>query len=165
MAGANSAKLLVNNPAATTLSNANLFLKVINISGTVVAEIPSQVTLPPGPTYTTVNFNTSSFNPSYNAAEDYIVMAFLTDYQGNILDTAGRPLSSFQVDPLPQLAADNATLTWNFRAVSQGTIVKYPIMLANTGFGRLYTYLPLGNGLRLNRASSTVGAAVSVIMN
>lgn len=95
-AGANSAQLLVNNPSATTLHNAHLFLEVINISGTVVAEVPTQVTLPPGPTATAVTFNTSSFTPAYVPADDYIVMAFLTDYQGNILDTAGLPLSSFR---------------------------------------------------------------------
>jgi hypothetical protein len=158
--GINSATLLVNNPSAKTLQNARLFLEVINISGTVVSEVPTQVNLPPGPTAVPVSFNTGSFNPAYRAADDYIVMAFLTDYQGNILDTAGRPLSSFQVDPLPTLAADDTTLSWDIGTVTQGTLLKHPLALANTGFGRLYTYIPPTSGLALNTVGSrTIGAA------
>jgi hypothetical protein len=158
--GINSATLLVNNPSAKTLQNARLFLEVINISGTVVSEVPTQVNLPPGPTSVPVSFNTSAFNPAYRLADDYIVMAFLTDYQGNILDTAGRPLSSFQVDPLPELAADDTTLSWNIGTVTQGTLLKHALALANTGFGRLYTYIPPTSGLALNTVGSrTVGAA------
>ena len=158
--GVNSATLLVNNPSAKTLQNAHLFLEVINISGTVVSEVPTQVNLPPGPTAVPVSFNTSAFSPAYVPADDYIVMAFLTDYQGNILDTAGRPLSSFQVDPLPELAADDTTLSWNIGTVTQGTLLKHALALANTGFGRLYTYIPPTSGLALNTVGSrTVGAA------
>ena len=158
--GVNSATLLVNNPSDKTLQNARLFLEVINISGTVVAEVPTQVNLPPGPTAVPVSFNTSAFSPAYVPADDYIVMAFLTDYQGNILDTAGRPLSSFQVDPLPELAADDTTLSWNIGTVTQGTLLKHALALANTGFGRLYTYIPPTSGLALNTVGSrTVGAA------
>ena len=139
---------------------AHLFLEVINISGTVVAEVPTQVTLPPGPTAVPVSFNTNSFSPAYIPADDYIVMAFLTDYQGNILDTAGRPLSSFQADPLPTLAVDDTTLSWNFGTLVQGALLKHPLALANTGFGRLYTYVPPASGLALNTLGSrTVGAA------
>ena len=158
--GVNSATLLVNNPSDKTLQNAHLFLEVINISGTVVAEVPTQVNLPPGPKAVPVSFNTGAFSPAYLPADDYIVMAFLTDYQGNILDTAGRPLSSFQVDPLPTLSADDSTLTWDIGTVTQGTLLKHDLALANTGFGRLYTYIPPSSGLALHMVGSrTVGAA------
>ena len=111
------------------------------MTGTVVSEVPTQVNLPPGPTYTPVNWNSSSFSPPYNPQEDYIVMAFLTDYQGNILDTAGRPLSSFQADPLPKLAYDPAALTWNFGTVPQGTLLKRPLGLGQHRF-RCPLHLP-----------------------
>ncbi|MCB0052561.1 MAG: hypothetical protein KDE24_23795, partial [Caldilinea sp.] len=104
-------------------------------------------------------FNTGSFSPAYDASQDYIVMAFLTDYQGNILDTAGRPLSSFQVDPLPKVAVDAATLTWNFGTVAQGALLKHRPALANVGYGRLYTYLTPTPGLSLAARSDVVGAA------
>lgn len=120
-AGSNSVDLLVNNPSSKSLVDAHLFLEFINISGTVVSEVPTQVTLPPGPTYTTVSFNSADFAPAFEADEDYIVMAFLTDYEGNILDTAGRPLSSFQADPLPTFALNETDLTWNF-----GTLAPWP---------------------------------------
>jgi len=152
--------LLVNNPSPQTVQNAHLFLEMINISGTVVAEIPTEVTLPPGPISTVVSFNTALFDPPYQPDEDYIVMAFLTDYQGNILDTAGRPLSSFQVDPQPNLVVNDAALTWNFGALPQGAIAKHPLTIANTGYGRLYTYFPTTAGITLNQvAAQTIGAA------
>ncbi|MCL4864135.1 MAG: hypothetical protein KJZ93_32300, partial [Caldilineaceae bacterium] len=156
--GENRVDLLVNNPADKTLHNAHLFLEFINISGTVVLEVPTQVTIPPCPKRVPVSFNSSAFSPPYNAGEDYIVLAFLTDYQGNILDTAGRPLSSFQADPLPAVAM--ASQSWNFGSVSQGTLLKYPVQIANTGFGRLYTYIRPLPGMALRSAGSrTVGAA------
>ena len=86
-------------------------------------------------------------------------MAFLTDYQGNIIDTTGRPLSSFQADPLPKLAYDPATLTWNFGTVPQGTLIKQPLALANTGFGGLSFYLGPAPGLSLSRRAEQVGGA------
>ena len=46
-----------------TLPNAHLFLEFIDISGTVVSEVPTQVTLPPGPTYTPVTFASTGFSP------------------------------------------------------------------------------------------------------
>lgn len=156
-AGSNGVNLLVNNPAATSLANAHLFLEFVNITGTVVSEVPLTVTLPPGPTYTPITFNSSAFNPPFVLDDDYIVMAFLTDYQGNILDTAGRPLSSFQEDPLPKLTGD--AVTWNIGTVAQGSLVKTGLPLANTGFGVLYTYLDTTPGLSLNRNARTVGAA------
>jgi len=48
--GATSTSLLVNNPSETTVTDAHVFLEFINISGTVVSEVSTQVTLPPGPT-------------------------------------------------------------------------------------------------------------------
>ncbi len=155
--GVNSVDLLVNNPTATTLQNAHLILELINITGTVTAQISQTVTLLPGPTYTTLQFDTGAFNPPYNPDEEYIVLAFLTDYQGNILDTAGRPLSSFQEDPLPVL--EGTTPIWNFGTVAQGSLLKKRLALANTGYNVLYTYLEPTPGLRLQRAARTVGAA------
>jgi len=91
------------------------------------------VTLPAGPTVQPVTFNLSTFNPPYTPDEDHIVMAFLTDYQGNLLDTAGRPLSSFQEDPRPAFAMAAADATWDFGPAAQGTLLKRSFSVANTG--------------------------------
>jgi hypothetical protein len=158
--GANSLRLLVNNPSSASLENAHLFLELINISGTVVSEVATQVNLPPGPTYSPITFNTNTFTPPYNAAEDYIVLAFLTDYQGNILDTAGRPLSSFQIDPLPKLASAESELVWNFGTAPRGALLRYALQLGNTGAGRLYAYVSPAPGLQLESiGGQTIGAA------
>jgi len=159
-AGGNSVKLLVNNPSSQSLKNANLFLEFIDLAGAVVSEVSTQLTLSPGPTYTTMNFDTTTFDPAFDADQDYIVMAFLTDYQGNILDTIGRPLSSFQVDPLPELASEDTLLTWDFGTLAQGTLAKYALPLANAGYGRLYSYLSSVTGFTLaQNGNKTIGAA------
>ncbi len=158
--GANATDLLINNPAAITLTDAHLFLEFIDPAGTVVHEATSQATLPPGPSYVTVNWDSASFTPAYDNSQDYIVLAFLTDYAGNILDTGGRPLSSFQADPLPTLVTDDAALTWDFGAVAQGALLRHRLSMANTGFGPLYTFVDAGGTLALSQAGQrTVGAA------
>ncbi len=160
--GANATDLLVNNPSATQLTNANLFLEFIDPQGTVVLEASAQADLPPGPSYVTVNWDSASFDPAYDAAQDYIVLAFLTDYEGNILDTGGRPLSSFQADPLPQLVADDASLTWDFGTVAQGALLRHRLSLANTGFGKLNTYIKSDqSALAVTSTGHTLEAAQS----
>ncbi len=125
------------NPTETALSDAHLFLEFVNITGTVVSEVSSRhaVTLPPGPTTSPVAWDTADFDPAYSADEDYIVMAFWTDYQGNILDTAGRPLSSFQEDPAPAFAMATADEIWDFGTAQQGTLLKRQFALASVGYG------------------------------
>ena len=146
--GTNTVNLVVNNPTDKTLIDARLFLEFINISGTVVSEVPMVVTLPPGPTIQPVTFDVSTFNPSYNPAEDYIVMAFWTDYQGNILDTAARPLSSFQADPRPASAMQENEV-WDFGTVAKGTLLRRTIALGNTGFMGLLAHIRSIPGLSI----------------
>jgi PKD repeat protein len=144
--GVNTVNLVVNNPTDRTLTDAHLFLEFVNISGTLVSEVPVTVTLPPGPTVQPVTFDVSRFTPPYQADQDYIVMAFWTDYQGNILDTAARPLSSFQADPRPAFVADEGSLLWDFGTVRQGTLLKRRFSLANTGFLDLKAMLVSSGG-------------------
>jgi len=51
-----------------------------------------------------MNWDSGEFSPTFDSSIDYIVLAFITDSEGNILDVIGRPLSSFQTDPRPTLA-------------------------------------------------------------
>ncbi|MGB5051468.1 MAG: CARDB domain-containing protein [Caldilineaceae bacterium] len=153
--GAASTRLLVNNPSETALTGAHVFLEFINISGTVVSEVTTQVNLPPGPTTAEVAWDSAGFSPAYNADEDYIVMAFLTDYEGNILDTAGRPLSSFQDDPRPAAALDNGAQVWDFGAAQQGTLIEHPFALASVGYLDLLAYLGNAPGLSVDGPAAT----------
>lgn len=153
--GATSTRLLVNNPSETQLTGANVFLEFINISGTVVSEVTTQVNLPPGPTTAEVAWDAAAFNPAYSADEDYIVMAFLTDHEGNILDTAGRPLSSFQDDPRPAAALDNGAQVWDFGAAQQGTLIEHPFALASVGYLDLLAYLGNAPGLSVDGPAAT----------
>ncbi len=153
--GPTSTSLLVNNPSETTVTDAHVFLEFINISGTVVSEVSTQVTLPPGPTTASIAWDSVAFDPAYRADEDYIVMAFLTDYQGNILDTAGRPLSSFQDDPRPAAALDNGAQVWDFGTAQQGTLLEHPFALASVGYLDLLAYLGNAPGLSVDGPAAT----------
>ena len=146
-AGANTTNLVVNNPTDTTLTNAHLFLEFVDITGTVTSEVPVTTNLPPGPNVVPVDWSTASFSPAYDPAQDYIVMAFLTDYQGNILDTAARPLSSFQDDPKPAFAMASADETWDFGTAQQGTLLQRTFTLGSVGYMDLLTYLGTTTGM------------------
>ncbi|MEA3309759.1 MAG: thrombospondin type 3 repeat-containing protein [Chloroflexota bacterium] len=139
--GAYTTTVVVNWPADVTLEDAHLFLEFVNITGTVAAEVPVTVTIEPGPTVAPVEWSTAVFSPTFAPDEDYIVMVFWTDWQGNIIDTAARPLSSFQADPKPAFAMDDADATWDFGAATQGTVLKRTFTFANTGFLDLLTYV------------------------
>jgi hypothetical protein len=152
--GVNTVNLVVNNPTDRTLTDAHLFLEFVNISGTVVSEVPVTVTLPAGPTVQPVTFDVSRFTPPYQADQDYIVMAFWTDYQGNILDTAARPLSSFQADPRPAFAMREADEVWDFGTVAQGTLLRRTIALGSVGFMDLLTHIGSVPGLSISATGS-----------
>jgi len=158
--GLNTTNLVVNNPTGVPLSNAHLFLEFINISGTVASEVPMTVTLPAGPSVVPVTWDAGTFSPTFQTDEDYIVMAFWTDWQGNILDTAARPLSSFQVDPKPTLEMSSAATTWDFGEAPQGTVLKRTFDLANTGYLNLLSYVNAPAGMTLSKQGSrSVGPA------
>lgn len=152
--GAQSVTLVINNPSGVTLTNAHVFVEFVNISGTVAAEFPATVTLPAGPGIVAVNWNTAVFSPAFQSGEDYIVMAFFTDYQGNILDTGGRPLSSFQQDPKPVFAMGSADQIWNFGTAAQGTLLKRIFTFGNVGLLDLLTYVNGVPGLSLSQTGS-----------
>ena len=158
--GTYTTNVVVNWPIETTLEDAHLFLEFVNISGTVTAEFPVTVTLEPGPTVVPVQWSTDVFSPTFQPDEDYIVMVFWTDWEGNIIDTAARPLSSFQADPKPVFAMADADATWDFGSVPQGTILKRTFTFANTGLLDLLTYVSAPPEMSLSQqGSQRVGPA------
>ncbi|MBU1750130.1 MAG: hypothetical protein KKA73_20795, partial [Chloroflexi bacterium] len=152
--GLNTTDVVVNNPTAQTLTDAHLFLEFVDISGTVACEVPVTATLPAGPSVVPVAWNTSVFSPAFQSDQDYIVMAFWTDYQGNILDVGARPLSSFQADPKPVFAMADADATWDFGTAAQGSVLKRTFAFANTGYLDLLTYVSAPLGVSLSQTGS-----------
>ncbi len=146
----NTTTLVAQVPTSVHLAEAHLFLEFIDPDGVVVREEARTVSLEPGPNVVDVTWNPADFNPAYNPAQDYIVMAFYTDWQGNILDTAARPLSSFQADPKPAFAFDAGNTTWDFGAVPQGQKLEYTFTLANTGQMPLKAAV-IGSGARTDQ--------------
>ena len=114
--GTHTTDMVLSWPVEATLEDAHLYMEIVNITGTVTSQISVTVDVPPGPSVIPMTWNTDNFSPTVQTDEDYVMMVFWTDYQGNILDTAARPLSSFHEDPLAEASAtmevDVGTLRW-----------------------------------------------------
>ncbi len=145
--GSYSTDVVVNWPIAVTLSQAHLFLEFVDITGTVAAEFPVTTTVEPGPNVVPVGWSTDVFSPAFQAENDYIVMAFWTDWEGNIIDVAARPLSSFQEDPAPAFDMAVADETWDFHTAAQGTVMQRQFALASVGFMDLLAYVGEAEGI------------------
>jgi hypothetical protein len=152
--GSNITKVVVDNPTQKTIQDGNIFLEFIDPEGTVVLEAPVSQDFQSGPNIIDIAWDTAGFIPAYDSDQDYIVMAFWTDYEGNILDVSGRPLSSFQADPTPEFAMTPADETWDFGTAAQGTILKREFSFANTGERTLLTYVDAPAGLLVSQTGS-----------
>lgn len=131
--GANTARMIVNNTTPFTVTSSHLYLEFINEDGTVALRVPVTATLPAGPSVVPVAWSTAAFSPAFSSTQDYNVLAFWTDWQGNIIGTAGRPLSSFQADPRPAFEADRPQGTWDLGTMYQGQTYYRTLTVANTG--------------------------------
>ena len=133
-AGANTTDLVVNNPTGQTLDGRAPLPGVHRPGRRGGARSQRHADAwPPGRAWCrSPGTRPASARPT-TPGKDYIVMAFWTDYQGNILDTAGRPLSSFQEDPKPAFAMSAADETWDFGTAPQGSMLKRTFTFANTG--------------------------------
>ena len=149
----NTTNFVFNSPHPAAIQGAHLYLDFVS-NGTLVAHMPYTLTLQPGPTVYPVSWSTSAFSQTYDPDADNILIAFWTDAQGNIIDSAARPLSSFQADPKPAFAMDETTLTWDFNSAPQDVLLKWPLIFANTGFLDLLTYASMPPGIRLSAPSS-----------
>jgi hypothetical protein len=152
--GSNTTKVVVDNPTEKTIQDGHVFLEFIDPEGTVALEVPVTQDFESGPNIIEIAWDTAGFIPAYDPEQDYIVMAFWTDYEGNILDASGRPLSSFQADPQPKFAITPADETWDFGSAAQGTILKREFSFANTGERTLLTYVDAPAGLLVSQTGS-----------
>lgn len=152
--GNNITKVVVDNPTEKTIQDGNVFLEFVDPEGTLVLEVAMMQNFQSGPNIVEIGWDTTDFVPAYDPNQDYNVMAFWTDYEGNILDASGRPLSSFQTDPTPEFAMTPADESWDFGTASQGTILKREFSFANTGERTLLTYVDAPPGLLVSQTGS-----------
>lgn len=127
----NTVNLVANSPHPLPVNNGHLVVDFVDDEGTVVYERVYTQTLQSGPNVLPVDFHVSSFDPAYQPGEEYLLMAFFTDAQGNIIDSHGRLLSTFAADPHPIL--NTAPAAWNFVTVVQGDLPQRTISIVNTG--------------------------------
>ncbi len=157
---ANEANFIINAPHTEAITDAHLFVEYIDSAGNVDQEDVYTMTLATGPTVIPVTIsNTFMISPT-----EYIILAFWTDSQGNIIDSSARPLASFGPDPLPQAALsttgwligtpvsnEGPINPWNFGAVQAGTLLHADLVLANTGLASLrYALTGMGSELAVS---------------
>jgi len=151
--GTNITNLIVNNPHPATIENGHLYVNFVS-DGQLVAELPFTLTIPAGPTVFPVNWSTSVFSETYDSEADNILIAFWTDSEGNIIDSAARPLNTFAVDPSATLETGAPNVSWDFGTARQGTVLKRSFDLANTGYLDLLTYVNAPTGVTLSQQGS-----------
>ena len=160
--GAGQARFVINAPHATPITGGKLFVEYIDANGTVAHEDTFSQDFPSGPTVVPVTVDLNTY-----PANQYILLAFLTDSQGNIIDSSARPLASFGPDPLPEasltvsdweigaLGVVDLPNPWNFGAVAPGTTLHATLNLANTGLGDLrYSLTGAGSGVTVTGGNS-----------
>ncbi len=150
--GANTTNFVFNSPDAASVQGAHLYVDFVS-NGALVSHLPYTLTLPAGPSVYAVSWATSQFSQTYNANDDNILIAHWTDSEGNIIDSAARPLNTFASDPVPAFAMANGDTTWNFGTVTQGEQLQHTFTFASTGSLQLLSYL--GNTAGLSVAGAT----------
>ncbi|MBK9092762.1 MAG: hypothetical protein IPM84_08285, partial [Anaerolineae bacterium] len=119
----NTTNLVVNSPHPATIQNGHLYVDFIADGTVVLHQEHTLPAIPPGPTVFPVIWATSAFTQTYDPAADNILLAHWTDSEGNIIDSAARPLNSFAADPTPTFAMAAADETWDFGTVAQGAVI------------------------------------------
>lgn len=149
----NTTHLVVNSPHPATIQDGHLYVDFV-ADGDLVGHQEHTLDIPPGPTVFPVIWSTSTFTQTYDPAADNILLAHWTDSEGNIVDSAARPLNTFAADPKPALAIAAADEMWDFGASAQGTVLKRSFTLANTGQLDLLTYVSAPAGLSVSQTGS-----------
>lgn len=153
--GANTTDFVLYSPDAKTIEGAKLYLDFVS-DGKLVKEFVQTFNQETGPTMRTATWSTADFNNDYNPNGDNILLAFWTDAQDNIIDSAARPFDTLQDDPTAVLVLDSADLTWDFDTAAQGAIVKKSITIGNTGRSILYVRPASETGLSMSPAALAV---------
>ena len=152
-AGDNPVNVVASSPDATTIRTGKLVVNVVDDAGTVVKElnVPPR-DFPRGPSVVPVMIKTGEFNPAYQAGKEYSVLAFWTDYEGNVLDTRGRLASTFANDPLATLNVTDTSQ--DFGSVVQGELVRRSFRLVNTGLNVMRLAADAGTDTTLGVSNS-----------
>jgi hypothetical protein len=152
-AGVNTTNLVINNPHPALIVGCHLHLNFVS-DGKLVLEKSFTLDIPAGPTVFAADWSATEFSADYNPTGDNLLIAFWTDSENNIIDSAARPFNSFAADPTPTFVMVDANVTWNFGTAAQGTLLKRSFTFANTGSLDLLTYVSAPAGLTVSQTGS-----------
>ncbi len=139
-AGANTAYLVFNNPAAQAITDANLYAEFATPDGTVAKEyVLTNQTLLPGPNVVTLAWDTADFSPAFDPTADYHILVFAADRQGTIFENTVKGMDQVGKDRLPTAVLPQED--WNFGTAQQGTLLRHTLAVANTGYRDMLTFV------------------------
>lgn len=154
--GLNTTNFIINSPHPEPLENAHLYLNFV-ADGELVAEMPYTMTLPNRPNGHSCPMVNRHLFANLRCGSSSILIAFWTNAQNNIIDSAARPLNTLQNDPTA--TASITTTAWDFGTLTQGETAQTQIAVANNGFASLLDGVVVnGDGLT---AASTGNHTVS----
>ncbi|MBN2502051.1 MAG: hypothetical protein JXB38_14810, partial [Anaerolineales bacterium] len=153
--GNNTTEFILNSLHPSPIEDGHLYLNFV-ADGELVAELPYTMTLQPGPTIQSVDWSTAIFSRTFDASADNLLIAFWTDAQDNIIDSAARPLDTLQEDPTAVAALSTGAL--NLGNIIQGTLIEREITIANPSFVPLRVYAS-GNDASFASPNMTVDPA------
>ncbi|NJL54978.1 hypothetical protein HC928_07170 [bacterium] len=128
---ANTLEMVFNNPLDKPIESANLILNFITEAGENVLQQGLKQDLAPGPNVVSIEWNTSDFDPPYDADTKYKVLGFVSDISGIVIDTDLIYIP--EIGELPLADFNAAEVDWNFGTVKQGAILGHVVTIANTG--------------------------------
>ena len=149
----NTTNLVVNNPHPETVQDGHLYLNFVS-DGELVLEKSYTLDIPAGPTVFPTEWYTTEFSADYNPDGDNILIAFWTDSENNIIDSAARPLDTFAEDPKPAFAMREADEVWDFGTAAQGTLLRRTIAVGSVGFMDLLAHVGSVPGLSISGQGS-----------
>ena len=145
---ANTTNLVVNNPHPATIQDGQLHLNFVS-DGTLVLEQSYTLDIPAGPTVFPAEWSVSEFSNDYIPDGDNILIAFWTDSENNIIDSAARPFNTFATDPEPASDMREEDDAWDFGTAAQGTLLRRTIAIGSVGYTELLAYIGAAPGLTI----------------
>lgn len=139
----NQVVLVFFNPQDEPIVNGKIVIQYgQSLTGDVVATHEINATFEPGPNLFVDTWNTSEFIPAYDPTLAYKVKAIAMDCGGVGIDVAVSLFKKLGDSKPARVSVNNET--WNFGNINKGEIIQTDLVVANTGFSKLWTWAGLG---------------------
>lgn len=151
--GDNQISLTLVNPRDETITNGQLLIAYAESeTGEIVAGHQIDSSFFPGPNVFFDTFNTSEFSPSYDTNKEYKVKVLALDNQGIVVDIAYSQLKALGNSKPAKISLN--FYDWDIGDIAKGKPVVNDLVIANTGFGKLWAWSGIGAPLQVVQVST-----------